>query len=217
MTGLKVHIAKALSSSFSIDVDFSIPSGMNVLFGPSGAGKTTLLNCIAGIIRPDEGLIALNERPIFDSASGLNVPIERRRIGYVFQTLALFPHYTVEQNVGYGLAGRKNGRSRNPRIHSILEAFRIAHTARRKPGEISGGERQRAALARTLITEPELLLLDEPLSALDEPIKFSIIDDLKSWNQDRNLPVLYVTHSHAEVTALNAEVILLNAGRIISR
>ncbi len=214
MIGLQVSIAKRLSHTFSLEVEFSLPPGFTVILGPSGAGKTTLLNCIAGLLSPERGCVALNQRDLYNSAANIDLPVEQRHIGYVFQTLALFPHYTAEQNIQYGI-NQKPETERMRCTQSILHAFRIAHTARRRPAEISGGERQRVALARTLVTEPELLLLDEPLSALDRSTKTAILDDLRVWNQTRNIPVIYVTHSPADTAALGAQVLFMKNGRMV--
>lgn len=214
MSGLQVSITKRLSHTFYLDVRFSIQSGFTVILGPSGAGKTTLLNCISGLISPDGGSIVLNQRDLYSSAAKIGLPVERRRIGYVFQTLALFPHYTAERNIRYGIDAKTEA-ERIERTQSILHAFRIAHTAGRLPAQISGGERQRVALARTLVTEPELLLLDEPLSALDQRTKAAILDDLKLWNQTRKIPVIYVTHFPADTAALNAQVLFMENGRMV--
>src|SRR5262249_3774704 len=165
-------------------IDLTIESGFTVLFGPSGAGKTSLLNCVAGLIRPEQGRIVLKSRVLFDSAKAVSVPVEERRIGYVFQTLALFPHLTSEENVRYVIVDVPEPQ-RRARVSQILSGFRIAHLAARLPQQISGGERQRVALARTLVTEPQLLLLDEPLSALERETKLAIIEDLKQWNESR--------------------------------
>jgi molybdate transport system ATP-binding protein len=190
--------------------------GFTILFGASGAGKTTLLDCLAGLTTPDSGRISLADRVLFDSFLGVNVATAQRRVGYVFQSLALFPHMTVERNVGYGLAHlRPEERSR--RTTSLLEAFRIANLARRKARDISGGESQRVALARTLVTDPEFLLLDEPLAALDAPTKTRIIDDLREWNRAHNIPILYVTHSREEVFALGERLIVLDSGRVVAQ
>jgi molybdate transport system ATP-binding protein len=151
---------------------------------------------------------------LFDAAQHINLPVAKRRVGYVFQGLALFPHLTVERNVQYGLAHLPRG-ERATRASAILEAFRIPHLAQRYPREISGGEKQRTALARTLVTEPAVLLLDEPLAALDGVTKAKIIDDLRDWNQAHRIPILYVTHSREEVFALGEHVIVLDAGRIV--
>src|SRR5216684_7344320 len=178
---LHVRVHKRLSSEerdFALDVEFHATPGFTILFGPSGAGKTTLLDCVAGLAVPEKGRITAGERVLLDTEKHIDLPIAKRRVGYVFQDLALFPHYTVEQNVKYGLShlGRDE---RKDRAASILGAFRIDVLAKRRPKEISGGERQRVALARTLVTDPEVLLLDEPLAALDAATKMRIVDDLR--------------------------------------
>lgn len=205
--------AASLDSGFSLDVRFAVPAGVTILFGGSGAGKTTTLGAVAGIVRPDEGRISVGGRMLFDSAEAVDVDISRRSVGYVFQDLALFPHLTVERNVRYGL-GRLSRPERDRRVGEILESFRIAHLRRSMPGEISGGERQRTALARALVTHPAVLLLDEPLSALDAATKSRILDDLRSWNQAHRIPILYVTHSREEAFALGERVIILEGGKI---
>ena len=201
---------------FCLGVEFHAGPGFTILFGASGAGKTTLLDCVAGIVGPEEGLIQSDKRVLYDSASRINVPVAKRNVGYVFQNLALFPHFTVEQNVAYGLAHLPRVQ-RDQRIASILEAFRIDHLAARSAREVSGGESQRVALARTLVTKPGVLLLDEPLSALDAPTKSKIIEDLRGWNRSHNIPILYVTHSREEVFALGEHVLVLDRGKILAR
>ena len=199
--------------AFVLDVELAAPPGITILFGASGAGKTTLLDCIAGLLRTDEGRIAVGERVLDDSASRTFVPPAARRIGYVFQDLALFPHLTVAENIAYGLA-RFPASERRGRVRDILERWRIPSLAGRRPAQISGGERQRVALARALVNEPCALLLDEPLAALDAPTKSALLIDLRAWNQARRIPVLYVTHSREEVFALGERVLLLEDGRI---
>jgi len=216
MNVLKLLLKTEYPGEFTLQVDLVIESGFTVLFGPSGAGKTSLLNSIAGLLKPEQGRIVLGSRVLFDSANAINIPVQERRIGYVFQTLALFPHLTAEENVRYGIIDESKERQAD-RITQILSSFRIAHLANRLPHQISGGERQRVALARTLVTEPELLLLDEPLSALERETKLAIINDLKRWNETRNVPVLYVTHSHGEAAALGGAVVVLKHGRIAAR
>jgi molybdate transport system ATP-binding protein len=213
---LAVRLRKNLSSSFSLEVEFSVPPGITILFGPSGAGKTTLLKCIAGLSRPDAGRIAAGSQVLFDSEDKINVAVARRSIGYVFQNLALFPHLTAEQNVQYGLA-KLGAATRSERAMAALASFRIADLRQRKPGEISGGERQRVALARSLVTDPRVLLLDEPLAALDHKTKSGIIDDLRAWNSARGIPILYVTHAHSEVFALGERAIVLENGRVLAQ
>jgi molybdate transport system ATP-binding protein len=203
-------------AEFTLDVDFHAAPGFTILFGPSGAGKTTLLDCVAGLVQPDSGRIAIGDRALLDSSHRVDVPAAKRRVGYVFQSLALFPHLTVEQNVQYGLAHLPQAECVS-RTSAILRAFRIPSLAHRYPREISGGESQRSALARTLVTDPAVLLLDEPLAALDSVTKSKIIDDLRQWNQAHRIPILYVTHSREEVFALAERVIVLDAGRIVAQ
>jgi molybdate transport system ATP-binding protein len=215
-TRLACRIQKRFAGqqSFAVDVSFEATTGFTILFGASGAGKTTLLDCVAGLTRPDSGRIAIGDRVVFDSSSGVNLPVAERHVGYVFQNLALFPHMTAEQNVFYGLNHLRSD-ARRQRTAAMLQAFRIAQLSRRNVRDISGGERQRVALARTLVTDPQLLLLDEPLAALDSPTKSHIIDDLQQWNRMQGIPILYVTHSREEVFALGESVIVLEAGRIL--
>jgi molybdate transport system ATP-binding protein len=203
-------------NEFLLDVAIHATPGFTILFGASGAGKTTLLDCLAGLTTPDSGRISLAHRYLFDSSLRVNVTTAQRRVGYVFQSLALFPHMTVEQNVAYGVAHLLPA-ERIRRTTSLLEAFRISHLVHRKARDISGGESQRVALARTLVTDPDFLLLDEPLAALDAPTKASIIDDLRDWNRVHNIPILYVTHSRDEVFALGERLIVLDAGRIVAQ
>ncbi len=198
---------------FVLDVALEIPPGITILFGPSGAGKSTLLDCISGLVRPDAGRIAVGSEVFFDSERHTDVPPSKRNIAYVFQDLALFPHLSVQQNVAYGLAHLETS-ARAQRVADMLQAFRVEKFAARKPDELSGGERQRVALARSLATSPRVLLLDEPLTALDAGLKKSIMDDLRVWNGAQNIPILYVTHSRIEVDALGERVIALDQGKV---
>lgn len=200
-------------SPFVLDVALEIPSGITIVFGPSGAGKSTLLDCIAGLLHPDSGKISIGENVLLDTDRGIAVPTAKRKMAYVLQSLALFPHMTVEQNVAYGLAKMPEPQ-RAQRVHEMLQAFRVENMGARKPGELSGGERQRVALARSLATTPRVLLLDEPLTALDAGLKKSIMDDLRAWNAAKNIPIVYVTHSRDEVDALGEQVIALDHGKI---
>jgi molybdate transport system ATP-binding protein len=213
---LQVSVRKTLSPAFTLDVSFAAPAGTTMLFGPSGAGKTTLLDCIAGLTKPNMGRIAVGARVFFDSAKNGCLAVSKRQIGYVFQTLALFPHLSVEHNISYGL-DRLHSAQRATRVGAILEAFRIAPLHHRRPNTISGGERQRVALARALVTDPCVLLLDEPLSALDATTKKSIMDDLRAWNESHRIPILYVTHSREELFALGERVIAMEQGRVVAQ
>jgi molybdate transport system ATP-binding protein len=216
---LEVRIRKRFPNpegSFNLNVHFRALAGFTILFGASGAGKTTLLDCIAGLTDPDDGRIAAGGEDLYDSEKKRNVAAWKRRIGYVQQDLALFPHLTAGENVAYGLRTLSAG-ERQTRSREILEAFHIDGLRERRPAQISGGERQRVALARALVTEPRALLLDEPLAALDRPTKSSLVGDLRRWNQNHRVPILFVTHNGEEVFALGDEVIVLDAGRIVAQ
>ncbi|HJX95413.1 MAG TPA: ABC transporter ATP-binding protein [Candidatus Acidoferrum sp.] len=213
--GVQLQRSSAESAPFLLDVSLQVPPGISILFGPSGAGKSTLLDCIAGLVRPDAGRIAAGEEILFDSQADVNRSPQTRRIAYVFQTLALFPHLSAEENVSYGLDGLPH-EQRAARVQEILKAFRVEKLRTRKPPEISGGERQRIALARSLVTQPRVLLLDEPLTGLDAELKAAIVDDLRAWNAARRIPILYVTHTREEVDALGERVIAMDHGRVIS-
>jgi molybdate transport system ATP-binding protein len=206
----------AAEHGFSLDVEFSAAPGFTILFGPSGSGKTTLLDCVAGLVAPDSGRIAVGERLWFDVASHVDVPVAKRGVAYVLQDPALFPHLTVEQNTEYGLAHLPR-LERRQRAAAMLQEFRINHVRQQRPAEISGGERQRVALARALVTNPCVLLLDEPLAALDAFTKSKILDDLRRWNQAHGIPILYVTHTREEVIALGERVLVMEEGRIIAQ
>ena len=218
--GLSAHLQKRLrangSREFALDAQLAAPPGITILFGASGAGKTTLLDCLAGLLEPDAGHIALRGRVLFDKSAGVSLPTRKRSLGYVFQDLALFPHLTVEANIRYGLA-KIPGEEQARRTAAILESLRVSHLCSRYPGEISGGERQRVALARALVTNPDLLLLDEPLSGLDAPTKSAIIDDLRAWNRAHQIPIIYVTHDRGEVFALGERAVVLEAGGLIAQ
>jgi molybdate transport system ATP-binding protein len=207
---------EARSEAFDLEVEFEAPPGIAILFGASGSGKTTTLKSISGIVRPDSGRISINNEVLFDSERGIDLPIRKRGVGYVFQDLALFPHLTALANVEFGMS-KLPQRDRHRRAEAMMEAFHIQHTARRRPGEISGGEAQRIALARALSCKPRLLLLDEPLSAIDELTKLSIISDLKKINHELQLPILYVTHNREEAISLGERVIVYERGRVVAR
>lgn len=214
---LHVKIRKTFRNdeqSFVLDVAFSVSAGITIVFGASGAGKTTLLDCIAGLAKPDAGSIKAG-RTLFDSERGINLSARDRNSGYVFQELALFPHLSVKDNVMYGL-NHMNAAATESRCESLLKSFRITHVRGRKPAEISGGERQRTALARSLVTNPQVLLLDEPLTALDLATKSKIIEDLRTWNESHRIPILYVTHSREEALALGERIMVLERGAIIA-
>jgi len=212
---LSLSVRARLSDAFTLDATMMAPPGVTIVFGASGSGKSTLLRSVAGLVTPDAGSITIGNRVLFDGARGESLPPQKRRVGYVFQHLALFPHLSVADNLAYGLHDRPT-HVRAERVRAIAASFRIEHVLARRPGATSGGERQRAALARSLVTEPDVLLLDEPLSALDHATQSHIIEDLRAWNTAHNIPILYVTHAHREVFALGDRVIVLDRGRIVA-
>jgi molybdate transport system ATP-binding protein len=191
--------------SFRLELALAVGRETFALVGPSGAGKTSVLRAVAGLVRPERGTIALDGRLLFDTAAGIDCPPEERRVGFVFQEYALFPHMSVEQNIAY--AGRR-------RAAEVLERFRIAHLAKARPGELSGGERQRVGLARALAREPDVLLLDEPLSALDMHTRAGVRAELKDLLDQLDLPVLLVTHDFQDAAVLANRGAVLVDGRI---
>jgi molybdate transport system ATP-binding protein len=195
--------------SYTASVELSVGRGEVVaLVGPSGAGKTTVLRVIAGLVTPAAGAVRMDDRTWLDTEHGVDVPPERRRVGYVFQEYALFPHLDVARNVAFGANGRRS-------VADLLDRFGIAHLARARTTELSGGERQRVALARALARAPDLLLLDEPLSALDAHTKASVRLELHELLQDVGLPTLLVTHDFEDAAALASRVSVIVDGRIL--
>lgn len=216
---LDVRLSKRYATSeqpcFRLETKFTALPGVTVILGHSGAGKSTLLRCIAGLCDPEQGRIAIGERVLFDHGQKINVATSARNIGFVFQDLALFPHLSIQENVGYGLH-RMEAAEREDRMARILASFHIAHLRKRLPRETSGGEQQRVALARSLVTAPCILLLDEPLSSLDTRMKFSIIEDLRRWTEEQRIPILYVTHDHEEAFALGEHALALHQGQVVA-
>ncbi len=215
LNALYAEIRLRLSPAFQLDCTFDAAPGFTVLFGHSGAGKSSVLDCIAGIKTPDRGKLLLNGTTLFDSNSGVELSPQKRKIAYVFQDLALFPHLTVWQNVSFGLSDL-DGATVKARCDQMLSQFGIDHLCSRRPADLSGGERQRVALARSLVTEPRALLLDEPLAALDRPTRMKILDDLRTWNDEHRVPILYVTHSVREALALGERVLRMDQGKIVA-
>ena len=188
-------------------------SGITILFGPSGSGKTTTLRAIAGIIGPDEGRITVGDRVFFDSRTGARLSIQERRVGYVFQDYALFPHLTAEQNVSYGIK-EQTERRRRERARELLTLIKLDHIGQRYPSKMSGGEQQRIALARALASDPSVVLLDEPLSAVDLATRISLLDEIESVQSKFAIPFIYVTHNTEEANRLGTNLVVLESGRV---
>lgn len=216
---LYVEIKKRLEaggrSIFTLDVSFTASDGITILFGPSGSGKTTTLRAIAGVVKPDAGKIRIGGQVYFDSAAGINLPIQRRRVGYVFQDYALFPHLTAEQNVAYGMKDRATGgKLKRERARALLALFGIEHVRERYPRDMSGGEQQRTALARALASDPAVVLLDEPLSAVDVETRSRLLEEIDVAQRRTNIPFIYVTHNTAEAMRLGKRVVALRDGQV---
>jgi molybdate transport system ATP-binding protein len=188
-----------------------------VLFGPSGAGKTLTLQAIAGLVRPQAGVVRVGDRVLFDSSRGIDLPARERKVGYLFQDYALFPHCTVEQNVAIGL-----GRWWRPRLSAeqraavsgVLETLGLQDLASSYPAALSGGQRQRVALARALVREPDVLLLDEPFAALDRPLRARMRENLRSLQRDFGVPVVLITHDPEDVEALADTLVVFEQGAV---
>lgn len=196
---LEVQIYKKLAE-FDLDVSFQVNDNILGLMGASGSGKSMTLKCIAGIETPDQGRIVLNDRVLFDSEKKINVPIQKRNVGYMFQSYALFPNMDVYENISVGLRARKV-KDVDIVVQKVMQQFRIFELASRYPKQLSGGQRQRVALARLMAYEPDVLLLDEPFSALDEDLKEDLLRELKSELQISK-PVVFVSHNKEEVNEL---------------
>jgi molybdate transport system ATP-binding protein len=198
-----------IAAELELDVD---AARTLVLFGPSGSGKTTILRCLAGLERPDRGRIAFAGTTWFDSASGVDVSPQQRRVGYLPQGFALFPHLDVRANIGYGIAATR--RVRSARIDELVERLELAGLERRRPGELSGGQQQRVALARALARDPQLLLLDEPLSALDTPTREALRGELRALLVAGGVPAIVVTHDRAEALVLGDRTAVMVDGAV---
>jgi molybdate transport system ATP-binding protein len=209
---LRVDVFKQLGE-FSVDVAFTSEGRVTGLFGSSGAGKTSLVSMIAGLVQPDRGIIAVDSDVLYDASARIHVPPHRRRIGYVFQDARLFPHLSVAQNLDYGR--RMNRLTRDPTEETrITEMLDIGHLLDRRPGGLSGGERQRVALGRALLSQPRLLLLDEPMGALDEERKAEILPYLKRLRDAGDVPMVFVSHDADEMRQLATQVVMLKRGRV---
>jgi len=209
---LYVNLQKKVNG-FSLDIEWKIGNESAALFGFSGAGKTMTLQMIAGLIKPDSGTIRLDDTLYFDSKSKTDLPPQKRLFGYVFQDLALFPHMTVLENIFYGAPGLQE-KEKLARAEEMIKSFKLAGLEKRFPFEISGGQKQRVAFARALIRRPKMLLLDEPFSALDRPLRLEMREFLKEVKETFNIPAILVTHDFDEAAAVSDQIIIYEHGRI---
>lgn len=212
--------------SLQVDVDLRVGTfdlcvrnlelshGITALFGPSGAGKTLTLRCVAGLSRPHRGRIVLDGRVLFDRDARLDVPPRERKVGYLFQQYALFPHLTVENNIAYGIRALDKAQ-RTERVKALLDLVGMKGFETRRPSELSGGQQQRVALARALATEPRLLLLDEPFAAVDMRVRKRLRTELRRIHEVTGTPMLLVTHDLAEVRQLSDTLVLIEDGRVV--
>ncbi|MER9966907.1 molybdenum ABC transporter ATP-binding protein [Mesorhizobium sp. M0060] len=209
---IQVDISHRLGD-FAVNARFESAGRLTALFGPSGSGKTTLINLIAGLIRPDRGRIAVESRVLVDSGAGLFVPKHKRRIGMVFQDARLFPHMSVASNLRYG-RWFTPAAERYADIDGVVELLGIGHLLDRRPAKLSGGEKQRVAIGRALLASPKLLLMDEPLASLDEARKAEILPYIERLRDETKIPIVYVSHSIAEVARLASDVVVLMQGKV---
>ncbi len=209
---LELSFKKTLGT-FNLDISLQVNNELMVLFGPSGSGKTLTLQCIAGLVKPDSGFMRLNDIPHYDSEKGVSLPLNQRRIGYVFQDYALFPHMTVFGNISYGVS-REPKDVMKEKVTELLSILRLEGLEDRYPSELSGGQRQRVAIARALIVRPSLFLLDEPFAALDHPVRSKLRVDLKRIRSRFSTPTIMVTHDLEEAFILGDRIAVMNEGRI---
>ena len=206
---LKVNIHRKLSF-FDLDANFTVDKEIIVLWGPSGAGKTSLLLSVAGLLKPDSGEITLNDKTIYDSKNKIMLKPKDRNVGFVFQSHALFPHMTVANNISYGNPKAKD------EVNTWLNTFGISHLATRYPRQLSGGESQRVAVARALVSKPEVLLLDEPFSSLDRETKIKLRQELKDLNRKWQIPFIVVTHDKEDAEFLGDRIISMSQGKLMN-
>jgi molybdate transport system ATP-binding protein len=207
---------KRKQGSFSVDALFQgAHSGVTALFGSSGAGKTSVVNMVAGLLKPDAGRVAINGHLLFDSVRGINLPPERRRVGYVFQDGRLLPHVTVKSNLVYGMR-RTTPAQRYVDLDQVVELLGISHLLQRRPARLSGGEKQRVAIGRALLTSPALLLMDEPLASLDADRKNEVLPFIMRMSREFSIPILYVTHAMDEILTLADYLVLMEDGHVLA-
>ncbi|HEY1506819.1 MAG TPA: molybdenum ABC transporter ATP-binding protein [Stellaceae bacterium] len=210
----EIAIAKKLGD-FMLDVRLEAPeSGVTALFGRSGMGKTSVINALAGLLRPDRGRIVVGGTTLFDSERGINLPPEKRRLGYVFQEARLFPHYSVRGNLLYGAKSDGAPDRVGPSFDAVVDLLGIKELLARRPADLSGGEKQRVAIGRALLASPRLMLMDEPLASLDEPRKNEIMPFIERLRDELKLPIFYVSHEMEEIIRLADLLVLLDAGKV---
>ena len=214
MSGLEVLVRRALPG-FELDVRFALAGGVAAVVGPSGAGKTLTLRTVAGLLRPDAGRILCGGRVLFDRAAGVDLPARQRRVGYLFQQYALFPHLTAGENVAYGLA-RRPAAERKRRVGELLELVGLPGVERRRPRELSGGQQQRVARARARAPAPDLLWLDQPRAAGDAPERARLARELRALHERTGTPMLFVTHDPAEAGRVADRTVRMEAGRVVA-
>jgi len=202
------------AGAFHLELCETIPSGFTALVGPSGSGKTMMLNILAGLIRPSRAIVKMGSEVWADTTHGTWVPPHRRRVGYVFQEARLFPHFSVRQNLLYGRA-RQRTRDNGIAADEIIELLNLSSLLQRRPARLSGGEQQRVALGRALLSNPQLLLLDEPLASIDQAHRLAILPYLDRFREAHRIPTVYVTHAWSEVAGRADHVIELAAGRVV--
>ena len=206
---MHVQVKKRLGGCF-IDVAFSsVDTGITALFGPSGVGKSSIINMVAGLLTPDSGTIRINDHLLYDSEKGINVPPEKRNVGYIFQEARLFPHMSVKANLLYSHRSRAADNPIN--FQQVTGLLGIGSLLARRPKNLSGGEKQRVAFGRAVLSNPDILLMDEPLASLDEGRKDDLLPFIRQLNAEFSLPILYVSHSRAELEALTPNIIHLGA------
>jgi len=202
--------------AFRLDVAFEAPPGITILFGPSGSGKSTTLAAIAGLIKPDRGRVSLGSDVWFDEAERIDRPVHLRRVAFVFQSLALFPHMSAAGNVAYGMDRTATRDAQRKRALELLDRFRVAHLADRRPSTYSGGEGQRVALARAFAMAPCAVLLDEPFSAMDRELRQSLCADLRASASELGVPFIHVTHHRQEARLLGDRLLFMDSGTLVA-
>ena len=207
--------ARQDASAFMLDVDLEMFQGGNVLFGPSGSGKTLTLDCIAGFVRPDEGRVLLFDEILYDSKAGVHLTPQKRHCGYVFQNYALFPHMTLKANLEFATGTASGTLEKRRKVNEMIERFRLSDVAGLRPHEVSGGQKQRCSIARALIGEPRILLLDEPSQGLDATLRHELYAVLRQVRSEFKTPILLVTHDLEESFELGEELFVLYQGRLI--